>query len=116
MLASSVITNISFWEPQCFQNLGLQYLYGKLNIARIAVFAYAIYRMLPFLTGDNAPESGDDAGTEISGIKCHIAVDTQGLPARNNGPYGQRDRSPRCVGCERPVQVESTQSQKRAGR
>ena len=29
---------------------------------------------------DTAMEKGDDAGKKVSGIKRHIAVDTQGLP------------------------------------
>ena len=31
-------------------------------------------------TRDTADSKGYDAGKKVSGIKCHIAVDTQGLP------------------------------------
>ena len=29
---------------------------------------------------DSAENKGYDAGKKVSGIKCHVAVDTQGLP------------------------------------
>ena len=61
---------------------------------------------------DTAEKKGYDAGKKVSGIKCHIAVDTQGLPCATNdesrccikdegGPIDSicRDRSQTTLSC-----------------
>ena len=47
---------------------------------------------------DSAGNKGYDAGKKVSGIKRHIAVDTQGLPHAIHITTGQRDRQGRGLG------------------
>ena len=41
---------------------------------------------------DTADSKGYDAGKKVSGIKRHLAVDTQGLPHGIHGDYRRRHR------------------------
>jgi hypothetical protein len=61
---------------------------------------------------DTAKEKGYDGGKKISGIKRHIAVDTNGIATCNRSDHGERDRPRRRNPSCNTIEKEFIKSQK----
>ncbi len=68
-------------EPACYnRHLKNQVGAARIKLGRNATTTFLIVDAQSVKNTDSARHKGYDAGKKVSGIKRHIAVDTQGLP------------------------------------